>query len=137
MKKIRIGVFVFVLTVLFQPSCFAERYVNTSMPIQVNDTIYFEDSALPPSGMDTAAIVSIRFIYLGVKDNQIVLKRIDHEWSREKGSKDRERIVNVFLLKNQGKLKVQPATERLTPTKLIITVMDNSYGIRVEEADFE
>ncbi|KPK98273.1 MAG: hypothetical protein AMJ95_04720 [Omnitrophica WOR_2 bacterium SM23_72] len=135
MKKIRISIFVFVLMVLLHPLCFAERYINPSIPIQVNDTIYFEDSVRPPSGMDAVAIVSIRFIYLGMKDNQLVFKRIDHQWSKEKGSKDRERIINVFLINNQGKLKVKPKTERLTATQLIITVMDDSYGIKVEEAE--
>lgn len=139
MKKIKTWIFIFILTILFPPLCFGERYVNQSIPIQVNDTIYFEDDVDSPSEcplkLNDAAVVSIRFIYLGVQDNQIVLKRIDHEWSADKGPKDRERIINVFLMNNQGKLNVQPTTDRLTATKLIITVVDNSYGIKVEEAD--
>jgi len=135
MKKIRISILVAVLMALLHSFCFGERYVNPSIPIQVNDTIYFEDSVRPPKGMDAAAIVSIRYIYLGVKDNQIVLKKIEHEWSAETGSKDRERIMNVFLMNNKGKLKVKPNAERLTVTQLIITVVDDSYGIKVEEVE--
>ncbi len=131
--------FVFVLMVFSQTRCFSERYINANVPIQVNETIYFEDNVGSPSEcpmkLDDAAIVSIRFIYLGVKDNQVELKRIDHEWSAEKGPKDRERIISVFLMNNQGTLKVRPTSKRLSDAELRITVVDNSYGIKVDEVD--
>ncbi|MFH1458728.1 MAG: hypothetical protein ABIG31_06190 [Candidatus Omnitrophota bacterium] len=144
MKKVRILIFVFVLTILLPSLCFCDRYVNSSEPIQVNDVIYFEDDVLSVSGADTlsavngpaaSSVVSIRFIYLGVEDNKIILKRIDHQWPAKPGKEDRERIINLSLKKNQALLKVKPPNDRLTSTKLIITVVDDSYGIRVEEAD--
>ena len=137
MKKISFWVFLIIFMILFPRFCLAERYINQSIPIEINDTIYFEDNVGRPSQFDDAAVVSIRFIYLGIKKGQIVLKRIDHQWSATKGSKDLERIVEVFLLNNKGKLRIQPKSDRLTPTQLIIEIVDKDNGIKVEEADIQ
>lgn len=139
MRKIKILLIVFALTVLFSSFAFCQKFngINPEQPLSVSENIYYEYDARSYSGPNSLSLVSIKYIYLGVENNSIKLKKIYHDWNvgeKPLGDEDGAEIISLSLNKNkQALLKVNPSTDRLKTVELIITVIDEFYRIKVEE----
>jgi hypothetical protein len=149
MKRIKILLFTFAATVIFTNFGFCQNYdgVNPEQPISVSENIYHESNMIStvqhiihrgiPLDVDSMNMVSIKYIYLGVENNSIKLKKIFHDWNASEkvlGDDDGAEIISLPLnRKKQALLKVKLPTDRLKTVELIISVIDDFYRIKVEE----
>jgi hypothetical protein len=102
---------------------------------KAGETFYNEEDVTRHS-VNFYSTVSISYVYLGIENNSVKLKRIDYSSDSTGNNREKNNIILLPLDENkQAILEVSPHTRRLRAVKLIITVTDNSDRIKVKEEE--
>ncbi len=107
--------------------------IDPNQPISIGEVIYSEED-VTRHGVNFYSTVSISYVYLGIENNSVKLKRTDYSSDSTGNNREKNNIILLPLNEhNQALLEVSPPTRRLKAAKLIITVTDNSDKIKVEQ----